>query len=153
MFRTQDLRVPRSKTPTGLHDRIRLDLAQNFQSNLPLEEADESGADLTIREGKRLAVVEVKTGDPDLPLPSSTLAQMGLLAARVRLKLAEIGATEILPVLVTNYNVSDADKTELDQAGIKLVPIESPASGYDAKAFSRKFATIVGLEPQDLLEK
>ena len=155
MFNSQNTFEPislKSKAPTGFHDRIRLDLANFFQDYLPAEEADEHGADLTIREGNRLAVVEVKTGDPDLPLPSSTLAQMGLLAARVRSKLNETVDGEILPVLVTNYNVSANDKDELDQAGIKLVPIESP-SAYDATTFSQKFARIVGLDFKNLVKK
>jgi hypothetical protein len=153
MFHTQnpnDSVGVKAKSPAGLHNRIRLDLANNFQADLPTEEADDPGADLTIREGNRLAVVEVKTGDPDLPLPSSTLAQMYLLTSRVRAKLAQVGASEILPVLVTNYLVSDADRAELDHAGIKVVPVESPAS-YNSKSFCQKFARIVGITPENLV--
>jgi hypothetical protein len=153
MFRAQNPGVSigvKAKGPAGLHERIRLDLARNFQANLASEESDDPGADLTFREGNRLAVVEVKTGDPGLPLPSSTLAQMDLLTAHVRAKLAPPGVGEIMPVLVTNYFVSDADRDELEQAGIKLVHVESPAS-YDPKTFSQKFAQIVGL-PENLIK-
>jgi len=152
MFLTQNLSERIRLNPeaaTGLHEQIRLDLAKTFPVDLTTEE-DNLGADLTIREGNRLAVIEVKTGDPDLPLPSSTLAQMGLLTERAR-KSVNLGVSEILPVLVTNYNVSEADKNELDEAGIKLVCLES-AGHYDPKVLSQQFAAIVGLETNHLEE-
>jgi hypothetical protein len=128
-----------------LHDQIVDGLAQNFGVAMPKYEPDDPGADLTIPDGKRLAVVEVKTGNPGLPLPSSTLARMSLLLSRVHSKLPQSEEVELLPVLVTNYRVSEADKQELEQAGVKLVHIERAVSDYDPKQFSLRFAEIVGV--------
>jgi hypothetical protein len=91
-----------------------------------------------------VAVVEVKTGDPGLPLPSSTSAQMLMLTYQAR---ERYPGKEVLPVLITNYRVSEDDERELKQQGIKLVPVTATYPMYGPRTFSRHFAEIVGLHP------
>src|SRR5258708_6501675 len=75
---------PSSGGSASLHDRVRASLAQGFKGSLPDYSLGSSEADLLIHQGPRVAVFEVKTGDPELPLPSSTSTQMLLLKQRVR---------------------------------------------------------------------
>ncbi len=127
----------------NLHERVVLDLAQEFPGSRA-----EIDADLVIRQGSRVAVVEVKTGNPELPLPSSTSSQMRLLAKRAS---HECYGSQVFPVLVTNYRVTEVDRKELEAEvdGIKIVQIASVASLYKPQDFSRDFAEIVGLQAHD----
>jgi len=130
-----------SGVKTSLHQRVSLDLVKNFKYCA----LGDSGADATIRQGPKLAVVEVKTGDPDLPLPSSTSAQMRLLTREAK-RTFGVDGVEILPVLVTNYRISDADRSELETYDIRVVTIPS-ASSYKTEDFFKAFVAAVGLEP------
>jgi hypothetical protein len=60
------------RSPSSLHERLRFGLAQDFQDSSSDVALGSSAADLVIKQGAKVAVVEVKTGDPGLPLPSST---------------------------------------------------------------------------------
>jgi hypothetical protein len=93
---------------------------------------------LVIAQGQRVAVIEIKTGDSTLPLPSSANAQMLILkdGARTRFE-----GAEVVPVLVTNYLVDDADRKELKDGGIQLLTIQS--STYDSEALSAKLEQIL----------
>lgn len=126
----------------GLHQRVSFDLAKHFKGCA----LGDAGADATIRQGRRLAVIEVKTGDPDLPVPSSTSAQLHLLSYEARRGVEGSGIQEILPVLVTNYRVTEADRKELEIDGIKVVTIPSE-SGYKSDDFFKQFEAVVGLVP------
>jgi hypothetical protein len=131
----------------SLHDRVRTSLAQGFKRSL----SDYSEADLLIHQGPRVAVVEVKTGDPDLPLPSSTSSQMLLLKQQIRLKFPGQDVQEVLPVLVTNYKVSAEDQKELEDQGITVVRIDpGSSSSQDSMKFSRHVASLTGLETDPL---
>jgi len=131
--------------PSSLHERLRLDLAQEFQDSDSDVALGSSAADLVIRRGKRVAVVEVKTGDPGLPLPSSTSSQMLLLSYQAREKFPD---KEVLPVLITNYRVSADDEKELKEQGVKLVTVTTATYPmYGPRGFSSHFAEIVGLQP------
>jgi hypothetical protein len=134
------------QTPGGsLHQRVSTDLAKSFKGCA----LGDSGADATIRQGGRLAVVEVKTGDPDLPLPSSTSAQLHLLAREASSN-GQFGIQEIFPVLVTNYRVTDADRKELEIDGIKIVTIPSEARYKPADLF-KQFVEVAGLVPDNVM--
>ncbi len=124
----------------NLHERLRLDLAQEFSESQPDFDLGPLAADLVIQQGPRVAVVEVKTGDPGLPLPSSTSSQMRLLAYQARQKFP---GQEVLPVLITNYRVSADDEQEFKDQGIKLVSMAE--SAYEPRRFSRYFAELAGL--------
>jgi len=132
-----------SVTPT-LHERLRVDLAQGFRDSESDFALGSSAVDLVIKQGKQVAVVEVKTGDPGLPLPSSTSSQMRLLSYQARKAFPE---KEVLPVLITNYRVSEDDEKELTEQGIKLVSVTDMPRAYGPQGFSRYFAEIVGLQP------
>ena len=125
----------------NLHERLRVDLARGFSGSQLDFDLGPSAADLVIRQEPRLAIVEVKTGDPGLPLPSSTSSQMRLLAYQARQKFP---GQEVVPVLITNYRVSADDEQELKDQGIKLVSMAE--SAYEPHTFSRYFAEIVGLD-------
>jgi hypothetical protein len=129
----------------SLHDRVRTALQQGFKGSLPDYSLGPSEADLLIHQGSRVAVIEVKTGNPELPLPSSTSAQMLLLKQRVREKFPEQDVDEVLPVLVTNYKVSSTDQEELEEQGIKVVWID-PNSASDSGNFSLRVANLTGLK-------
>ena len=101
-------------------------------------------ADLVIPQGQEVAVVEIKIGNPELPLPSSTSSQMRLLGAQAKRSFSN---KDVITVLVTNYSVTPDDKKEFEDEGIKIVPVESALSLYDRERFSREFAKIVGLTP------
>ena len=129
----------------SLHERVRTGLVQGFKGSLSDDPMGLSNADLLIQQGGRVAVVEVKTGDPELPLPSSTTAQMLLLKQQTRQRFPEAEVQEVLPVLVTNYNVSPDDEKELEDQGIKVLRID-PAGSYDVGKFSRQVASLTGLQ-------
>jgi hypothetical protein len=138
---------PRAGSGVSLHDRVRTDLEQGFKGALPDYPLGPSEADLLIHQGSRMAVIEVKTGNPELPLPSSTSAQMLLLKQRVREKFPELDGEEVLPVLVTNYKVSSTDQKELEDQGIKVVWIDpSVSSSSDPRNFSLRVANLTGLK-------
>jgi hypothetical protein len=132
---------PGSSSGRNLHERLRVDLAQEFGQSQQDFELGSLAADLVIQQGPRVAVIEVKTGDPGQPLPSSTSSQMRLLAYQARQKFPEM---EVLPVLITNYRVSEADEQELKDQGIKLVSMAE--SQYEPRRFSRHFAELAGLD-------
>jgi hypothetical protein len=131
----------------SLHDRVRSGLAHGFKGSVPDYSLGPSEADLLIHQGSRVAVIEVKTGNPDLPLPSSTSAQMLLLKQRVRQKFLEQDVEEVLPVLVTNYKVSPTDQKELEEQGITVVRIDpNSSSSSDPMNFSLRVASLTGLK-------
>jgi hypothetical protein len=129
-----------------LHQLVSGTLAKAFGSS----DLKIPGADATIRQGDRVAVIEVKTGDPDLPLPSSTSAQMLILADQARGLFGPDEVREVLPVLVTNYQISQTDRQELESQGIKIVPIASAGKLYNAANFSSEIANIVGFADHGL---
>lgn len=137
------------RSPSSLHERLRFGLAQDFQDSSSDVTLGSSAADLVIKQGAKVAVVEVKTGDPGLPLPSSTSAQMLMLTYQAQ---ALFPGKEVLPVLITNYLVSEDDETELGQQGIKLVRVTGADPEYGSRRFSNHFAEVVGLQP-DLSDK
>jgi hypothetical protein len=124
----------------NLHDSVLTRLKEQFQAFTPDYVLGTSEADAVIEQGDKVAIVEVKTGDPEFSLPSSTSPRMRLLkdlaAATEQFK----GKT-IIPVVVTNHRVGDAEKKQLDDAGIKLVPL----SGSATEKFPVEFGEQVGL--------
>jgi hypothetical protein len=146
-FRRSSINAPVSSQayqPTSLHERISVDLAGKY--NVDQSITGLSGSDLVIRDGSRIAVVEVKTGDPNLPLPSSTASQMQMLTFDARNKFNAAEVEEVFPVLVTNYQVSPADRQELENQGIKIVEVPSAASIYNPSDFFNSFSDIVGFQ-------
>lgn len=126
---------------TSLRERVRARLAQGFRGSLSDVSSE---ADLLVHQGSRVAVFEVKTGDPDRPLPSSTSAQMLLLKRQI---LQKFPGQEVVPVLVTNYKVSPEDQRELEDQDIKVVWIDPTSSSRsDSAKFSRDVASLTGLE-------
>ncbi len=141
------------RSGASLHERVRAGLAQGFRGSLSDVSLGPSEADLLVHQGPRVAVFEVKTGDPDLPLPSSTSAQMLLLKQQTRLRFPGEDVQEVLPVLVTNYRVSQEDQKELEEQGITVVRIDpTSSSSSESATFSRQVASLTGLQtdPVDL---
>src|SRR5579872_1343319 len=85
-----------------LHERISEDLKNNFHELLIESDKSNFMPDVLIRSGDRVVVVEVKTGDPGQPLPSSANVQMLILKESASRSLE---GAEIVPVLVTNYKI------------------------------------------------
>jgi|ERR1700677_222174 hypothetical protein len=119
-----------------LHERVTEDLRTNFASALVEFGAEKFRPDLVIRSGKRVAIVEIKTGDPELPLPSSTNVQMLILKDAVQKRFGEV-----VPILVTNYLLDEADRREMTAGGIKVIDIQG--SSYDSSAVSKKVIAIL----------
>ena len=69
---------------------------------------------------------------------------MQLLAEQAK---RNFSGEDIITVLVTNYTVTPNDKKELEDEGIKIVPVAPELSLYDPQNFSHDFAEIVGLSP------
>jgi len=131
----------------SLHERVRGGLEQGFRESLSDVSSE---ADLLVHQGPRVAVFEVKTGGPDLPLPSSTSAQMLLLKERVRRQFPAQEIEEVVPIVVTNYKVSPDDQKELADLGITVVRIDPAASrSYDFGKLSRHVAALTGLQITD----
>jgi hypothetical protein len=145
--RSSGLGSPRQSA--SLHDRVLAGLAEALPGSRSDFSSGSSEADLLVQQGSRVAVFEIKTGDPDLPLPSSTSAQMLRLKEQVQQQFLadEPKVEEVLPVVVTNYKVTPADRKELEEQGIKLVLIDSAsARNYDFSNFSRRVAELTGLQ-------
>lgn len=121
-----------------LHERISEDLRAKFRDRFVESKARDFAPDFVIRNDQRVAVIEIKTGDPSLPLPSSANTQMLILKDNAQTKL---GFRDVVPVLVTNYLIDDADRKELEIGGIKVIIIQDPT--YDSKALSDKIEGIV----------
>ena len=81
-----------------------------------------SFADIVIERPGRIIVAELKSGDPKLPLPSSTIPQMEFFVAQAHNRYP---GCDIVPVVVTNYDVSETDKRALDREGVKILNIAS----------------------------
>jgi hypothetical protein len=131
----------------SLHERVRAGLAQGFRGSISDYSLGQSEADVLVHRGSRVAVFEVKTGDPNLPLPSSTFAQMLLLKQQVQKQFPPQDVEEVVPVVITNYKVTADDEKELEDQGIKVVRIDAAASGgYDFGKVSRQVADLTGFQ-------
>ncbi len=108
-----------SSAPASLHERISLDLAKSYEVDDLI--SDPSVPDLVIRQGSRIAFVEVKTGSPNLPLPSSTVAQMNMLTVHAKKKVDPTQGVEIVPVLVTNSRVVPQTAKNLEIKALRLL--------------------------------
>jgi hypothetical protein len=153
MFSSRSAGLVSPRQSANLHDRVLAGLAEALPGSRSDFSLGSSEADLLVQQGRRVAVFEVKTGDPDLPLPSSTSAQMLRLKEQVQQQLCEDDPDieEVLPVVVTNYKVTSADKEELEGQGIKLVFIDpAVARNYDFAKFSRKVANLTGLRSEPI---
>ncbi len=113
----------KDKSGLSFHDQIAHGLAEVF-SDAKIEPS--SIADVIIDQGERIVIVEVKTGDPDLPLPSSALAQMKLAVQDAQRKLEQRPLDkEVVPIIVTNYKVYPEQQQELKEDGITVVSLKS----------------------------
>jgi hypothetical protein len=129
------VRLYSGRSKPRLHERVTEDLKRNFANALLEFGTDEFRPDLVIRSGNYVAMVEIKTGDPELPLPSSANVQMLILKDKVQKQFGEV-----VPILVTNYVLDEADRREMSADGIKVIDIQG--STYDSKAVSEKLAEI-----------
>jgi hypothetical protein len=115
----------RAATTSGqnLSDSLVTRLSERFpraiKSNVSL---GNSFADLVVESPGRIVVAEFKTGDPELPLPSSTIPQMGFFVEQAH---SRYPGCEIVPIVVTNYAVSESDKKALGKEGVKILSVAS----------------------------
>ena len=121
----------------GFEQRIADDLRESFPDSLAQVNADGFRPDLVIRSGNRVAIIEIKTGDPELPLPSSANVRMLILRDKLRIMFGDV-----VPVIVTNYMLDDAERKEMMAGGIKVVDIQEAT--YDPKLLSGEVAKIFG---------
>jgi|SRR5271156_5923240 len=112
-------------------DRIRESvlegLTQEFGGAVLKADALGANPDLVLKFPNAVALVDIKTGDPSLSLPSSTDARMALLTRAVQPSHA---GKKLVPIVVTNYQVFPAQKAALEASGIKIVSIDT---GFDSK--------------------
>jgi hypothetical protein len=112
-------------TEKSFRDRILEVLAEQLGSSVLNAQPSQTAPDFCFQLPgmDHPAIVELKIGDPELPLPSSTLSQ-------VRLMMESIRQTGVSPtaIVVTNYQVYPSQKEELESNGIKLVTV-SPKAG------------------------
>jgi len=79
------------------------------------------GADLVVEDSSRVVIAEFKTGNPELPLPQSTVPQINRVIARAQ---SIYPGQEIVPVVVTNYEVDPSIREALERAGARIVEFE-----------------------------
>ncbi|MGA2411406.1 MAG: hypothetical protein ABSG46_13580 [Candidatus Binataceae bacterium] len=119
-----------------LHERITAGLMGAYPDALIEPGVDKFRADMVIRSGSRVAMIEIKTGDPESPLPSSANVQMLILKDRIQRQFMDV-----VPVLITNYRLDESDYEEMSASGIKVIDIEG--SVYDSKAVANKLNAIL----------
>ena len=126
----------------SLHNQITDVLSRKFAEGIVDYRFGEGRAvaDFLVRDGNKVAIVEIKTGDPHFPLPSSTSSQLTEYVAEARRVFADPN-TELIPVVVTNYLVPDGLEEDLQASGVKLLRFDSPAA---EKGLPQAFAELVG---------
>jgi hypothetical protein len=126
--------IPRESPRTGtlrLRERIGQDLKERFGGQIVEHQLPDFSADCVIHNDDRIAVIDISTGDPTLPLPASANTRMlNLKDGAAKLGLPGV----VVPVLVTNYLLDPSDRKELESGGIKVIAIKGPT--YDSKALS-----------------
>lgn len=146
--------------PSELQSEVTNVLVQSFPEHCQVEvPLRQYVADLVV-DGKteagssQVAVVEMKMGDPELLLPSSTPSQIRDFAAEARAKFK----SPIIPVLVTNYRLPDALRQDLKQDGVKVLLLSDTQPGEEGirvlpprspETFAKlgsEFAKLVGFE-------
>lgn len=132
-----------------LREQVLLDLTERFagsgepSSPSPGSSDSSSGrisADLVISKGVQVAVVEIKIGDPELPLPSSTSSRMHRLRDEAE---RSFSGKDIIEVLVTNYSVIDDEQKAFKDDKIKIVLVAPALSRYNRQQFFSDFDRIV----------
>lgn len=76
------------------------------------------GADMVVESPRRIVIAEFKTGNPELSLPQSTVPQ--ILRAVEQAK-AQYPDQEIVPIVITNYEVDSGIREELEGIGTKIL--------------------------------
>jgi len=126
-----------------LSQRVRNDLKQRFEGHILNLYSADFAPDLVIRNNKSALVLQFKlTTDPSQPLPASANSSMLMLKDKAQ---DQIPNAEIVPVLVTNYQVDDVDRVELRNAGIRVIDINSKT--YDPKHFSAQLEKLTEQSP------
>jgi hypothetical protein len=121
-----------------LHERIGQDLKERFGGQIVEHKLPNFSPDCVIHNDDRIAVIDISTGDPTLPLPASANTRMlNLKDGAAKLGLPGV----VVPVLVTNYLIDDADRQELESGGIKIVRVLGPS--YNSKALSDQLEGII----------
>ena len=108
----------------SLHDRLLAALTGEFGEAVINSRFAKIVPDLCLRlpGTDRFGVVELKIGDPSLPLPSSTTTQIIRLVQGMD---PEQSGARPTPVVVTNYLVDENQKKDLEANNIKLVRLTS----------------------------
>jgi len=125
-----------------LHERVKNSLSGEFGGKLDFGLGD-SAADVLIEQGDKVAIVEISIGDPGFSLPSSTSSRMRFLRNEAGRRFA---GKQILPILVTNYRVTQPEEDHLQTAGIALVPLAN--SNYQPKDVFASIKEKIGLSPK-----
>jgi len=127
-----------SNPSPGLHERISEDLKEKFGDRFVEYNAHGFAPDFVIRNDDRVAVIDIRTGDPTSPLPASANTRMlNLKDGAAKLGLPGV----VVPVLVTNYLLDPSDRKELESGGIKIITVKGPT--YDSKALSDQLEGIL----------
>jgi hypothetical protein len=78
----------------------------------------EVSADLVVEAPRRVMLAEFKTGNPELPLPRGTVPQIRRVVEQAKTRYPD---QEIVPVVVTNYEVDPDIREALEEVGAKIV--------------------------------
>jgi hypothetical protein len=106
----------------SLRDALLVALSEDLGSSVLPKDPSQITPDLSFRlpDSDRVALVELKFGDPGLPLPSSTSSQIRLLMKSMK---QQSGGENPTSIVVTNYKVFPDQQKELAANGIKLVTV------------------------------
>ncbi len=109
---------------TSLRDALLDALSDDLGSSVLPTDPSQVAPDLCFKvpESDRVALVELKFGDPGLPLPSSTSSQIRLLRKSMS---QQSGGKSPTSIVVTNYTVFPDQRKELAANGIKLVTVSN----------------------------
>jgi hypothetical protein len=107
---------------TSLREALLDALSDDLGSSVLPTDPSEVAPDFFFKlpESDRVALVELKFGDPGLPLPSSTSSQIKLLRNSLS---QQSGGKSPTSIVVTNYTVFPDQRKELAANGIKLVTV------------------------------
>lgn len=105
------------------HEQVVSALSNSFGSAVvdPAARKD-TGVDIVLRKENEVVMIEVKTGNPNMPLPASAVAHMRILAQEVK---RVFDPKSLYSVVLTNYRVPQDEKEELKHNGIHLFEMNS----------------------------
>jgi hypothetical protein len=94
---------------------------ENQLTGMELVPNEGAAPDLVYKDKDSVLLIEVKTGDPSLPMLSGTPGQMRSYADAARHRFL---AKRIVSIVVTNQQVPDPMREELKSSGVQIVALK-----------------------------